>query len=234
MNNLLSLPAILAALLAPSILWAQTPALPDPPLVNFPNGDAAWTMEMTSRARTIADLGATTEPSPSAKQSKIEVIRTGNLARYRITSPNKQITEYWLTENYGFFEDAASHTIHIDRNRSAGVRFDRQDGSRFGWIKPYHLVGPENYLGKPCLHYNSEMVPDKQAGPAAASPQAPGNLQAWIDKTTLLPVAYDDGQALYVYTFQAPPAAPLTLPDRCKQKLSNFEKALAMPSRIGN
>jgi hypothetical protein len=89
----------------------------------------------------------------------------------------------------------------------------------FDWIKPEFLQDkdPSDFKGKLCYHYKGDIPTFNMKG----GEEAPVTRHAWIDSTTLLPVALHDGTCLGMYTF-GPGAGDLTLPPKFQAKMDYY------------
>jgi hypothetical protein len=57
--------------------------------------------------------------------------------------------------------------------------------------------------------------------------------EAWVDSKTLLPVAFDDGQMLAVFTFHPPPQTPLVAPAKYAILYEKYKTVLGLPKSPG-
>jgi hypothetical protein len=67
----------------------------------------------------------------------------------------------------------------------------------------------------PTGHTAREMIPVKR--------------EAWIDSTTLLPVALNTGDSFCVFTYLPPPTGPLNVPDNFQKAIANYKHVMGYP-----
>jgi len=216
--------AFLVSLVPAALLHAQTLS---PPEVVIP-AEAAWTVDITYHDTAKADTGkAPTQP----KRVRIEAARTGDVSRYRTTWSNGRITEDWTTEKFVLCQDASTGKIAVFLIGGSIASYDAFDQSVFNWMQAGgEKISRDTYLGKACIHVIKALgsAPASDGGAPALFSQ-----QAWVDEKTHMPVAYNDMQALYAFTFQSPPTAPLVPPQQYQAVMDDFVKARTVPKRLG-
>lgn len=211
-------------------------------LVQFPEGNAAWTVEISHRGSSPQAPEATPSPGNGKKPSrapkavKIEVTRVDRLQRVRVTWDNGKTSDRWTVPNLPvIFEEnpGAGSVTPVERGGLAGA-FDKLnlpfDASAFSWLKPEFLLRkePVSYRGRPCFEYEGT-IPLPRVLDNGPQP-APIRARAWIDSETLLPVARQTENSLCIFTFQAePPAGPLTLPPKFRKKIDNYKMVMGVP-----
>jgi len=221
-------------------------AMAQQPAVQFPTGYAAWTVDVTTHnpaprppAAPSASSGPGNLPTPPPVQhelKKMEITQTDNLYRSVLIWSDGQRTEVWslksppwtLMDNPegsgGIFLTALPHLLP----------FPRPDAMMFSWVndRTYDSNGP--YHGKMCMIYRKSM-PLENRPPKSITGIEPTPMphMAWIDEKTALPVALDNGESLYVFTFQPPPKTPLTLPARFQEELTRAQNSIPNPKYLG-
>ena len=96
------------------------------------------------------------------------------------------------------------------------------------WITPKTLTngGKEGPPRPPILHYQTTIPldPDLQLSnlDGSVAPVKTITIQAWIDATTLAPLKFDNGHALYTLTFAD--QAPTTIPSMPENVQAEFTK----------
>lgn len=218
---------ILACLLvlAPALVIR---AQPSPPAVIFPSDNISWTVDISSHETGQPE---TKDATARPKRMKIEAKRTGDVSCYRTTWSNQRITEDWLTKDVIFWQDVISGRISVVPKGGSILEYQAYDQSRFDWVAKSEAVSErENFKGKTCIHVRRLIeeiqIPDEK-------PRPPSYLQAWIDAQTHMPVAFDDRQDLYTYTFHPPFTEPLALPQQYQDELARYIKARTAPKRLG-
>ncbi|OJV23489.1 MAG: hypothetical protein BGO12_22075 [Verrucomicrobia bacterium 61-8] len=191
--------------------------------MNFPKGNATWKVDI-SYPDERGHRGDIVRPV------RIDVTRSGDVACYQVTWSDRAVTRDWVTRDYVFVQDRTTgRTVLQDRARG-GFTYRFLDESAFGWIKPQNLVVETlKYRETECRHFRSSISLPALAG---ASPEVL-ECQAWIEKETGVPVAFEDGNALYTYSFGKSAAAALLLPEACRGEQAAFERALQAPKRLG-
>jgi hypothetical protein len=104
----------------------------------------------------------------------------------------------------------------------------------FSWVNDLAYDSKGSYNGKICMIYKTSM-PLENSPPKFITGVDPPSLPhvAWIDEKTALPVALDNGDALYVFTFHPPPQTPLTLPERFQEELTRAQNSVPNPKYLG-
>jgi len=188
------------------------------PLVKFPIGDAAWSVAVSpsdSQAPSPA-------PALALRYTNVIVTRIGGLRRDVVQWEGGVSTETWwnLNPELVMCQDARINEIVAMSPEDAGPQM-RLDESVFRWIAPENLAGEESKDSHPCFVYRGVLKTGSEGEGL--------KLRVWIDKTTLLPVALDDGLANYQFTFLNPPAEPLLLPPEFNARLERFRDFLKPP-----
>jgi len=219
-----------------------TSALFANPLVNLPSGNMACTVAITAHLNSpapdpsmpdVQDVSAPSKDTGTNAMKAADIIRVGKLQRNIITWSSGTTSEAWTLIDTGLTlaEKATGPTKFIyelpkaspTRNSISPTILDL-DADSVTWIFPRSLIGKTAYKGKPSLHYQRGI-----SLPAAIGPPRTVLYQAWIDPKTLVPIAFDDGDALYELTFSKdPPTQPLVLPDRFQKELQEYENANAV------
>jgi len=213
--------------------FGQVPVDEIPPgnPTQFPGGDAAWVVELT--------------PSGGGKDSaikKVQVTKSGAVARYVITWSSGKITERWRFSSAHMTVDqnptSGSAIVILDSNLLFNLSMPSIDGveaTAFDWINRPFYKDTVPYEGSktPCYHY-AGMVSNMHLNPRPPPeliPYPPTMHEAWIDKKTLLPVAIDDGYNLAIFTFLPPPTEPLVPPQVISSEATRYTGLLAPVKR---
>lgn len=192
--------------------------------VQFPSGDAAWTVEISYKdsqpgwsndAATVNDGPASAGPP---FMQKVEIARAGDRLRYQITWTTRRKSEAWLFSNVTLMEDVYSNEV-LTFDGELGLRAIRKlDRTLFNWTDNRY---PElvDYKGKKCFYYRD---PNTSGGPTGET-HGTESTQAWIDADTLRPVAFEDDQATYSFTFHSSPPGPLSLPAKFQREYERYQ-----------
>ena len=191
-------------------------------LVEFPSGDAAWTVNFSPSAANAESGAASTKQQK--QPSKIEVTQINKVRRIQITWNDGTTTEQWALPPLpvNFEEDPRNGSIDpnlVDSPSEGYIKFVLPcDASAFHWVTPSarQEKDPIGYQGIQCFHYLGHDSPAPGAKPQSR--------ETWIDSNTLRPVALDTGTSLAVFTF-APkaPIGPLVIPAKFKKAIDYYK-----------
>jgi hypothetical protein len=180
--------------------------------ISFPKGPAAWNIKITDSPNRKTPSNAT------ARLSEIDVTQSDEFRHSRITYADNQAKEFWSIVGSNLFLTEYPNGV-VALNPTSRFFFVPFAPSSFDWIQPGCLQekGPVEYQEKKCFHYKGPMGWSPTTGASGMPTSAGGSVtlttgEAWVDSKTLLPVAFDDGQILAVFTFHAPPTTPLVPP----------------------
>ena len=212
-------------------------------LVQFPKGDAAWTVNITypqSSAPTPTPQpagggNAKATPQASPKMKKIDIAQFGGQKRIFITWTDGHTSQEWTIPDLPVvFKDYPNGRVFPVGNGSMEHRYDDANmpanPSAFSWITPECLKqkDPVNFQGQMCYHYEgtssaqiAQPRGNKGAGISIVKPE-----QAWIDSKTLLPVGLYTETSLCMFTFQPPPAGPLGMPQKFQEAISSYKHVM--------
>ncbi|MDD5263162.1 MAG: hypothetical protein PHD76_15065 [Methylacidiphilales bacterium] len=226
------------------------------PLVKFPEGNAAWIVEITypSSQNNTQDPGAAQPPQTPAsirKPQKIEVSQSENVRRIRITWTKGPVTEQWTIPNLPvvFKEYPSGDVFPLQNNSNEALndKFDMPgDLPAFAWITPALLKekDPVSYKSHLCYHYVGSLsrpVPQSgRPGPAQGSNGKPAlpppppptlveNREAWIEIKTLFPVVLNTGSSLCTFTLLPAPDGPLDMPENFKKEIAYYKHVMGYP-----
>ena len=197
-------------------------------LVAFPQGDAGWKVEISPQA------SANTAPPVAAPAHPVhvEVTQLNKVKRIEITWSDGKKTEKWVIPGLPvvFNEDPRDGTVRPRQYGGPAEAADNAaftyDSFAFTWITPQCLQekDPISYKGKQCFHYLGSITvtfPVKRA---------PMKREAWIDASTLLPVALNTDDMQSVFTFQdPPPTGTLTPPPAFQKEITYYKIVMGYP-----
>lgn len=185
----------------------QTPE-PAPPYVRNAPGMASWKITV-SRCKSA---------SPEAESGEIaareiDVIKTATIRHELVFSGSGQTSERWFCSGIVLLTGSGSSILVAD-SRDENVKqmvpnYAASDFPELLWIVRSCYAGVQKFGAAVCYYY--------------AEPS--GVRQAWIDRTTGMPVAYCAGGILQNYLFQEPPARLLELPIPVQKALKDFNAA---------
>jgi hypothetical protein len=185
-------------------------------LVSFPTGDASWTVNVNA--------SGSSKGAPTTYVQKAQVTQLNNVKRIELTWSDGKTTEKWSVPKLPveFEEDPRDGRVNTFSNGSMHENLTKffltYDSFAFDWVNDSTLKekSPISYQGKQCYHFLS-----------SATAQDSGisfKREAWIDATTLLPVAFDNGVSLSTYTFSPrPPVGPLEFPPAFKTAIHYYK-----------
>jgi|GEM_PF-1389590 len=206
-------------------------------LVKLPRGLAAWTIDVTPSPRfapppqpdnsnsamnssTLSSSDANSKSQGKAKNPPPTPDGSvHNVGKITVTQDkDKQHMQTKFTDGTSYETwsvNIGGSSILMSSDRHGNVFIGSTQAVPFGpdafsWLKEEFLQEkkPIKYLGKKCFHYKTEILVVR----GHSRDIVPHEL--WVDSETLLPVAFDDGDELGVYTFMNPPTTPLTLPTK--------------------
>lgn len=177
--------------------------------VEFPQGDAVWSVTVEPSGEKGPRRKASTEP----RQEKIDIVRQGALRRDTVTWPGGKTTEvWWLAEPpVAIAESERNGAINVVS--AAELLPLRLDAKAFAWIGDTTFQGNKRFKGRRCQCYETkeEALPGQR-------------IRAWIDAKTRQPVAIDNGIGLFIFQLH-PTETPeaLTLPARFQKALARYQ-----------
>jgi hypothetical protein len=202
------------------------------PLAIIPEGNVSCHVVVTSRAfqnhkakdgkpdlATITRLPILTE---------IQITRVGSLIRYQLTWTGDRQTEAWMDAKSDYLVQRHPRTgklLVLPGNTLPIPLLADLKPEAVSWIQPGDLTEGDSRLdNKKCQHYQ-RTIPLPDDGEAL--------YQAWIDAKTRLPLALDDSNALYKFTFETTaPVGPLVMPDDYRRAINQYREALQPPKRL--
>jgi len=173
--------------------------------VNFPAGDAAWTVKLEHLRKPATTEGG----SPVREVKSVDVVRKGNLRQDTLHWNDGTTSHYWwsLSPAVVLFRTKPSEPIFSIRPGQLSSR--RFDESNFSWVGPQTFRKMEVVEGRPLRVYRIK-VEDEDIKKI---------FTAGIDGETGLPVTWSDEETAATFTFGAPPSAPLVLPGEYEAEL---------------
>jgi hypothetical protein len=239
------------------LLFADEEPLPSPPrapfLCNAPTS-AEWTVAYANKHADTNKPGKAPAASempdadmPTARVLKeIKVTKMAGTRREIYVWSDGQKTERWIYKGMILSEQPDLPDIYIlTPNQLKGLpgssssEYDKSDFPELAWVSPKSYVDLARYGTHPCYHYQAKQTVDtspfseptlNQAGERISEPP-PATLQAWIDGSTKLPVAIDDGNSLLILSFKTSEVHDLKLPARFEKALQEYLKLADDPKK---
>jgi hypothetical protein len=206
-------------------------------LVQFPTGNAAWTVDITYRN---AAASATPTPTPGGetagdlsrkKATKLQVVQANNLRLIQVTWTAGPKTELWTIPKLpAIFKEYPNGVVFAldEGGIPARTMMSRipNDVSAFDWISPDCLQekDPISFEGKLCYHYKGTVNL-----PSMDTKKSSSSQEAWIDSKTLLPVALNTDATFCKFTFQDPPAGRLVPPKNFQVEITDYAESWGYP-----
>ncbi len=190
-------------------------------LVAFPVGDATWTVSSK------ASGSATPRGAPNPYVQTAEVTQIKDVKRIIFNWSDGKTTEKWTIPRLPveFEQDPRDGRVNTFQNGSLHENLSKffmtYDSFAFDWVTEATLKEktPITYQGKQCYHFVSSAT--------AMDSGIAYKREAWVDSTTLLPVAFDNGVSLSTYTFDPkPPAGPLDFPPPFKVAVHYYKSVM--------
>lgn len=217
----------LAALAANAQQPSSTPVvLPNPILAKMPSM-AAWTITVLSRQSPQEPNSA--EPGKAVPSAKFVFVKTEPLMHVtRIDASGHEIHQWCVGATQYVLNQNSADVGVMDPEADDYITGDFQNLS---WIKEPNFSGMKPYKGKQCWVFKDRVLQCKLREFEDAKKRAADQKNlfdeniyyqeevAYIDSESRLPMVVQRGDDFYVYTYEAPPTALLTLPENLKQKV---------------
>jgi len=188
--------------------------------VNFPTGDTTWSVDFQAGGTSNASPPA--GAAPAKKMREIEIVRQGHMRRDTITFSDGTTQERWWVQNpdYALFQNGSV----VSSMRAAEFAPVRFDASSFDFITAQYYKGKQSQQGIDCQYYEYRMEDNLQGWGFHGR-----IVRAWIDPKTHLPVAYDNGGGIGVFTFSKGPVPDLKMPPNFEKKYQQLLAFFAPP-----
>jgi hypothetical protein len=203
---------ILLAVLLPLGALAQGPqvAPPKAPFVVHAPPTACWSVTYQPRKA----LASQSVEACVLKQ--ITVVKANGTRRTVSTWNNGTTTEQWIVPGFVLTEYPGQKEIQMLPENDSGAAqmlrsYSETDFPELNWLSIKNYARAEPYGGNYCWVFI----------------EAGSSKKAWIESTTKLPAAVDDGTTLMVYTFLSPPAKPPQMPERFAKILDDYKAAMS-------
>jgi len=211
--NKLTLAALAGAVLLASLLPASAAKL------NFPKGDAAWTVDIEQLGIGMGDPAIAAEAG-KVWATKVDIVRTGDARRDLVTWSNGKTTEAWWYSGppkiYMSVGPIKGRTTYITPDETTVSKL--LDNSFFKWVAQATLVKSGKVDGTDCQVYAATVTRDQVAE----------KLTVWVDKETRRPVRLVIDNTQYSFTFGEPPTSQLQLPQKLVDKVKRVKAVAGM------
>jgi len=211
---------LLCGVTASSFAQVDLNSVPAPrsPLVAAPPENGAWVINIRSNKPKGEENGADASPVPKRRRTanmvRVESTKLGQLKRDELTLADGSKSQYWYVDGSIFLAQYANGKIG---SASIGSDWDITSLSTpfafagCSWIdlKNYDRVVLFDKI--PAYHYK------KQTEEGAT-------LEAWIDVKTNRPLAFNNGNQIYVFSFDSGTPLPLVLPLGLQQEKESMQK----------
>lgn len=197
------LPMTLSAFAEQAAVGSPTPKVP---LVARTPANGTWTFSLQSSAPKTTK-GKQKPPIPAAAPAVITDIRTTQTGRLRleeVTFSDKRVVQNWYVEGtllLTSMSDGKISAAMIEPDWDRTSIMVPTGFAGFTWIKKEYYAGLGDFDKQPAYHY-------KRTNEAGLE------LEAWVDTSSNLPIAFRAGPRTYIYSFASEPPAPLTLPEQ--------------------
>lgn len=172
---------------------------------------ADWTVVTTQGKTDSKPLASGESPKPSI----IQTTRTREVRRQRSTFPNGESLELWMLGTLFFTTGENGRVAISDLMDNVGFEPSSLNAfPGFSWLSLSNYAGTRT-VEKGTYYYFTQ-----------------SGKEAWIDITSKLPFALNDGTSYTRYTFAAPPTAPLALPEAMQSRYDRFARLMQRVNRI--
>lgn len=218
---------LFAAVIITSSLWGRdadkaTPKSEESHEVDFPRGDAAWTVIFKTEGTDVSKASrAGTGSGPFKQWKRMEIVRQGNVRRDLIKWLDGKTTELWwvTTPPVVLFDDGDNG--HVSGMKAMLMASKRYDETSLDWVNGETFKEVTSFNGHRCRYYKMTIVEEDSSGSVKKK------FQAWIDVKTNRPVAFDNNGVLVTFVFKDDEAEPLVMPDRFVEKLKSYQAFLS-------
>lgn len=190
------------------------------PSLKSPSSNGHWILDF---AVPKPAEGATTPPSVYPVSMDISNSEGIRLFKTKF-SDGKEETAYVFAGGRLIQRSGQPQIQVLDRLERSALPYDAPLNTYpgFDWIGPANFKGEANFGGRECYRYARELPPlvasSDQPGDVLARSRQGMITEAYVDKATLLPVAYVDGGVVISYRFVGA-SAPFSLPDEFRKAM---------------
>jgi hypothetical protein len=205
-------------------------------VVTFPAGNTACSVKVTLHKNPPLPPASDETPDPSknpAIPEKVNIFRSNMLLLINVTKMNKETIMAWCPGvlNLTIFKDSQNPRLNSTQGNYLfpSVFYLDRNHLWYSWADPESLKEAKVKMGgASCNRYQKTV---RTPSPAPGFPEGTATYQLWVNDSSLLPVAFDDGEALYELEFKPPPAEPPVIPAEVQNEIKRYEVLLAPPRR---
>jgi len=206
-------------------------------VVAFPSGPAACTIKVTLHKSPVPPPAPGEKPDApknSGAPEKAEIIRSDKLLVIKVTKMNKETILAWCpgVMNLTIFKDSKNSALNSTQGNFLfpSVFYLDRNPLWYNWADESSLKETKAKMGSSACNRYQKLV--RTPSPIPGFPDGTATYQLWVNNETLLPVAFDDGDALYELEFTPPPATLPSLPAEVQNEIKRYEVLLAPPRRF--
>jgi len=194
------------------------------PSLKPPASNGHWVLDFAA-PKPAEGADASKSAPPRAYPVSMDISNSGDLRLFKTKfSDGKEETAYVFAGGRLIQRSGQPEVQVLDRLERSALPYDSplHTYPGFDWIAPANFKGEALFGGRDCYRYARELPP------LTSSPDRPGDdlarsrqgmvTEAYVDKATLLPVAYVDGGIVISYRLVGA-SAPFSLPDEFRQAM---------------
>ena len=208
--------------------WAQSAEATPMPIPKAPwlapiPDNAHWTISITYTAPGImANSPQNKVPASQAGFSvSLDVIKTGSLKQVTVSLAGGGVQQFDQRGVYFAVRAPEGLRLVSPSNLFPPYRYYSPGFHFVDWVQESAFKDVAKYKTILCFHY-AEVIENEPGQGGSVRPADPNNIkEAWIDVGSMAPVAYKEHALTAEFSFQQPPASPLSFPP---DELAQFEK----------
>ncbi len=184
--------------------------------MRFPEGDKAWSVDIHyASALPVAPaptslVGQPDQAEAPPRPTRVDCAIRDGIERYRIQWSNKKTTEVWKHQGVILAGNPVTGKIASLSDGLIPGCIHSLDAELFAWIREAGTGVETTYEKQQCLLYEKAATPGSLGASGNGEPAR--HRKAWINATTLLPLAYDNGQATFIFNFDTGLPGSLEMP----------------------
>ena len=215
----------------------EPPPPPTPPYVQKMPDWCSWTVTYKSK-HAVAATGKTPAGTDDRLDpiKQIDVTKAGDVRRDLELDETNTTLDRWTVKGVEMYLYPGSATSIVVVNAATdgnALNFHNADFGGMPDLSLQNYVDAVKFGGTECYHFFLKHTrPEGDTMTINAAERAEThNREIWIDVKTKLPVAFDDGESIRLYTFSPQRPAPLTLPANFAAELQHYQEVAKEPSR---
>jgi hypothetical protein len=260
----MNLTPCLLLLALPTLGLAQKPLEPRDPVLSQAPGRAEWTVRITDQFpdgwatdNSWEAQGDATNKAPTTRAIRsLTYAKDATLQTYQVTTrwTDGETEQEWIVMGQHIADRPGGGLYVVGAERLTASELKVSDFPELVWLERKHFTGVRTFKGKQVFVFEEQfnrrrMTPTEsrqylfalQADPKATpeqifKPRFP-KVVAYLDAVTQLPVLYNDGSKLRIYSFQDPGGSRLRPPqqiiDFVRQRQAALDARLTPPAGPG-